>query len=146
MTAALDTGSSIPRERAGAGKLTLMRAARPLLPAVLAALLTSCTYTFLPLVPEKVKAEPRLVTTGETRLERQDDGLVLVVRLSRVPSEGYLSAFLYRDDVKLGEDSRLIGPGSTEASFRFPGAQVGEYRAMLFWGGETLRQLELAVR
>jgi hypothetical protein len=108
--------------------------------------LASCTYTFIPLLPQKIQVEERLVVGPGTRFERRDADLVLTVALETVPSEGYLSAFLYRGDDKIGEDSRLITPASTSAQFVFAGAQVGEYRAVLFWGGETLRQVELEVR
>lgn len=120
----------------------------PMRPALLALalLLGGCAFTFIPLVPEAIALPPRLEFGGETTLERVAGELVLTARLRRVPEQGYLSAFLYREDEKVAEDSRLVDPDTREVEFRFSLARLGRYRALLFWDGETVRQLETEIR
>jgi hypothetical protein len=113
---------------------------------ILAALaLGGCAYTFIPLAPDPIRLEPRLEVV-EATLGREGPEIVLHARLRRIPREAYLSAYLYRGDDKVGEDSRLLAPGEATADFRFSPADVGDYRAVLFWDGRTVRQLEYSLR
>ena len=118
---------------------------RPALLA-LALLLGGCAYTFVPLVPDEIALPPRLELGGETTLERVGAEIVLTASLRRVPEQGYLSAFLYREDEKVAEDSKLVEPDTRTVEFRFTPARVGRYRALLFWSGQTVRQLETEIR
>ncbi|HEX2864944.1 MAG TPA: hypothetical protein VHN99_10285, partial [Deinococcales bacterium] len=115
--------------------------ARPFKPlALLAAslLLGGCAFTFLPLVPDPLPDQTG-VTAAET-LTRDGSSLVVEATFRNVPGEGYASVYLYRDDVKVGEDSQLVGAGNPPAArFTFSPAVVGTYRAVLFFGGVALR-------
>ena len=108
--------------------------------------LGGCAFPFIPVIPTPLTPAPRLEVGPATTLERVGAEVVLRLELRQVPRAGYLSAFLYRDGVKVAEDSRLLEPASRSAEFRFSPAQVGSYRALVFWDGTTVRQLELDLK
>jgi hypothetical protein len=108
--------------------------------------LTSCSFTFIPFAPRPLNIPPAIIIANDSALGRSQDSLVLRVRLVKVPSEGYLSASLYlkanRTEKRIGEDSKLISQNSSQLTFSFPDAKIGEYRAYLFWQGNIVRQFE----
>jgi hypothetical protein len=112
--------------------------------------LTSCSFTFLPFAPRPLAIPPAIIVGNNSSLARAQDTMVLRVRLVKVPSEGYLSASLYlkanRSERRIGEDSKLITPDSSNLEFVFPEAKTGEYRAYLFWQGNIVRQFEFKLQ
>jgi hypothetical protein len=118
---------------------------RPLL-ALIAVLLSGCAFTFIPLNPNPIRLEPKLTIGSESSLERQTAEIVLKLALHRVPQQGYISVFLYRDDDKVAEDSQLARTDTTDLEFRFSEATVGRYRAVVFWKESIVRQFDLEVK
>ncbi len=123
-----------------------IRAFKTILAITLACLISSCSLGFIPLIPKKVELEPRIVLSPDSRLERQGTEILLSLDLQQVPEEGFLAAYLYRNETKIFEDSKLIDPKSSHTEFRFSPAQLGEYRAVLFWQGNIVRQFELSLK
>jgi hypothetical protein len=113
--------------------------------------LCGCVFTFIPLVPEPIRLEPRLTLKPGSGLSRVGEHIVLHLELAKVPSEGFVGAFLYRalpdgGEEKVGEDSKLANPATTSLEFRLADAVVGQYRALVFWGGSVERQFEFDLR
>jgi hypothetical protein len=109
-------------------------------------LLSGCAFTFIPLIPEPIRLEPRLLVGSNSALERQGAEIVLRLELTRVPNEGYVSLYLYRGDDKIGEDSKLARLDTRSLEFRFSPAVIGRYRAVVFWASSVVRQFDLEVR
>jgi hypothetical protein len=107
-----------------------------------ALLLGACSYTFIPLTPRPLALPPAILVGAQSALTRSQDRIVLRVTLQQVPSEGYLSASLYRDDERISEDSKLVSPGTASVDFDLSEARLGAYRAYLFWQGAIVRQFE----
>jgi hypothetical protein len=109
-------------------------------------LLPACSFTFLPFAPRPLGIPPAIIVGNDSSLGRSQNTVVLRVRLVKVPGEGYVSASLYlkanRTERRIGEDSKLITPDSSNLEFVFPEAKTGEYRAYLFWQGNIVRQFE----
>ena len=122
-----------------------MRVARGLLPPLIAVLFSACSYTFIPLTPRPLALPPAILINAVSTLTRSQDRIVLRVTLDQVPSEGYLSASLYRDDERVSEDSKLVDAAATSLEFDLSEARVGQYRAYLFWQGAIVRQFEFAL-
>jgi hypothetical protein len=118
---------------------------RPLL-ALLTILLSGCAFTFIPLNPNPIRLEPKLVIGSDSSLERQASEMVLKLTLRRVPQQGYISVFLFRDDDKLAEDSQLVRSDTRDLEFRFKESTVGRYRAVVFWQESVVRQFDLEVQ
>lgn len=107
-------------------------------------LLGGCAFTFWPIIPEALPDQSGVMAVES--LTRDGSNILVHVRLDRVPHEGFVSVFLYRDDAKVGEDSKLVTAGDgQEASFSFDPAVLGAYRAIVFFDGIALRQSELTV-
>jgi hypothetical protein len=131
--------------------------AAPLRPFTLVALLlvtlAACSPLYLPLVPgDALVAEPRLRLLGESVLDVADDGaLRLDLTLAEVPREGWLaiqwfgpaggvvasdSVWLDRDDA--GRSLTVAPPAATTL-------RSGEWRAVVSWYGELVRQFRVLV-
>ena len=121
------------------------RIARGLLLILSATVLNACSYTFIPLTPRPLDLPPAILISAGSTLTRSQDRIVLRVTLDQVPSEGYLSASLYRDDERVSEDSKLIDAAASSLEFDLSEARVGQYRAYLFWQGAIVRQFEFAL-
>ena len=107
--------------------------------------LSACSYTFIPLTPRPLELPPAILINAASVLTRSQDRIVLRVKLDQVPSEGYLSASLYRDEERISEDSKLIDDAATSLEFDLSEARVGQYRAYLFWQGAIVRQFEFTL-
>jgi hypothetical protein len=119
--------------------------ARVFIAVTLMALLSGCTYTFIPLTPRPLELPPAIIVSATSELTRSQDRIVMRVRLDKVPSEGYLSASLYFNDERVSEDSKLIDREARELTFDLAPAQLGNYRAYLFWQGAIVRQFEFVL-
>ena len=109
-------------------------------------LLSGCAFTFIPLNPNPIRLEPKFVIGSASSLERQTSEIVLKLELRRVPQQGYVSVFLYRNDDQIAEDSKLARTDTTDLEFRFSDAVVGRYRAVVFWKESVARQFDLEVK
>lgn len=112
---------------------------------VTAVSLSACSYTFIPLTPRPLALPPAILISASSVLTRAQDRIVLRVTLDQVPSEGYLSASLYRDDERVSEDSKLVDADAASLEFDLSEARVGQYRAYLFWQGAIVRQFEFTL-
>jgi hypothetical protein len=113
--------------------------------------LSGCVFTFIPLVPEKIQLEPRLTFKAGSELKRVGEHIVLHLELAKVPSEGFVGAYLYRalpdgGEEKVAEDSKLANATTTSLEFRLSEAVVGQYRALVFWQGAVERQFEFELK
>ncbi len=112
--------------------------------------LLSCSFTFIPFAPRPLEIPPAILIGNDSVLGRSQNEIVLKVNLVKVPSEGYLSASLYlksdRTEKRIAEDSKLVTQNSRDLEFRFPNAQLGQYRAYLFWQGSIVRQFEFNLK
>jgi hypothetical protein len=113
--------------------------------------LSGCVFTFIPLVPEKISLEPRLAFRAGSGLKQVGEYIVLHLELAKVPSEGFIGAYLYRalpdgGEEKIGEDSKLANPKTVSLEFRLSDAVVGQYRALVFWQGSVERQFEFELK
>jgi hypothetical protein len=112
-------------------------------------LLCSCSFTFIPFAPRPLEIPPAIIIANDSLLTRSQNTIVLRVKLTKVPSEGYLSASLYlktdRTEKRIAEDSKLITTASRDLVFSFPDAKIGQYRAYLFWQGSIVRQFEFVL-
>ena len=116
------------------------------LSAALIVLLSGCAFTFIPLEPNPIRLEPKFVIGSASSLERQTSQIVLRLELRRVPQEGYVSVFLFRNDDQVAEDSQLARPDTQNLEFRFKDAIVGRYRAVVFWQESVARQFDLEIK
>jgi hypothetical protein len=105
---------------------------------------SSCSYTFLPLTPAPLTLAPRLVI-GRAELTRSGADILLRLEFLKVPSEGYLSLKLERNDDPLTEDSKLISSDTQSLEWRLTDAVLGRYRAYLFWQGSVVRALDFVL-
>jgi hypothetical protein len=113
--------------------------------------LSGCVFTFIPLVPEKIQLEPRLSFKTGSQLAQVGEHIVLHLELAKVPSEGFVGAYLFRalpdgGEEKIGEDSKLADPSTTSLEFRLGDAVIGQYRALVFWQGAVERQFEFELK
>lgn len=111
----------------------------------LLALLSGCTYTFIPLTPRPLELPPAIIINAASTLTRSQDRIVLRVQLDKVPFEAYLSASLYFNDERISEDSKLVDSGTKSLEFDLAPAILGTYRAYLFWDGAIVRQFEFVL-
>jgi len=123
----------------------MVRVAQGLLLMLSVLALGACSYTFIPLTPRPLELPPAILISASSVLTRSQDRIVLRVKLDTVPSEGYLSASLYRDDERVSEDSKLIDATAVNLEFDLTEARVGQYRAYLFWQGAIVRQFEFTL-
>jgi hypothetical protein len=107
-------------------------------------LLSSCSYTFLPLTPAALSLEPRLVL-GRAELTRSGGDILLRLEFQKIPNEGYLSVKLERNDDPVTEDSKLISQNAQSLEWKLTKAVLGRYRAYLFWQGDVVRALDFVL-
>lgn len=107
-------------------------------------LISSCSYTFLPLTPAALKLEPRLVL-GRAELTRSGADIVIRLEFLKIPTEGYLSVKLERNDDPVTEDSKLITTDTQSLEWKLSDAVLGRYRAYLFWQGSVVRALDFVL-
>lgn len=123
-----------------------MRPTLPLLPLVLALLLApmlgGCRYNFVPVIPREVPFELPVRLT-KASLQRLDTGLEVKATLEGQVKAGYLSVVWFDGDHELGRDSVYLDAQQRQARFVFQAPNKGDYRAMLLFDGELLRQLNL---
>jgi hypothetical protein len=117
---------------------------RPCVSLVLILLLSSCSYTFLPLTPAPLGLEPRLVL-GRAELTRSGNEILLRLEFQKIPTEGYLSVKLERNDDPVTEDSKLISADTQSLEWKLTDAVLGRYRAYLFWQGDVVRALDFVI-
>jgi hypothetical protein len=103
--------------------------------------LSGCSYTFLPLTPAALALEPRLVL-GRAELTRSGANILLRLEFQKIPTEGYLSVKLERNDDPVTEDSKFISPNTQSLEWNLSAAVLGRYRAYLFWQGDVVRALD----
>jgi hypothetical protein len=113
-----------------------------LLACLLAPALSGCRYTFVPLVPAPVEVTLPTRVTAAT-LERDGDALLLRARVDGHFSPGYLSVVWFDGARELGRDSVYLDPAQREATFRLDAPDPGAFRAVITFGGNVLRQVEL---
>jgi hypothetical protein len=120
--------------------------------------LSACTYSVIPLVPSKTALPTALLFEPTSALVRERDRLVLHLHLRSVPDEGYLAVYLYQNDLRVAEDSRYLTPTANGYSdgysdnngsllmLNLAKAQLGRYRAVVFWQNRIVRQFEIEVK
>ncbi len=106
------------------------------------ALLSSCRYNFIPVIPAPVALSLPLRITQAT-LQRQGGELVVRARVDGPLPSDYLSVVWFAGDRELGRDSRYLDAAGRNAEFHFAAAEKADYRALLLYGGTLLRQLDL---
>jgi hypothetical protein len=106
--------------------------------------LSGCSYTFLPLTPAPLALEPRLVL-GRAELTRSGADILLRLEFQKIPTEGYLSVKLERNDDPVTEDSKLISVNTQSLEWKLTDAVLGRYRAYLFWQGNVVRALDFVL-
>jgi hypothetical protein len=117
-------------------------------------LLVACSYSVVPLVPQPLTRQQLavggLVLGAESGLERQQQHLNLRLAIRGLPQAGYLSVYLYRNDTQVAENSRYLQsePQSQpqELILTLSEAQLGRYRAVVFWENRVIRQFELEIK
>ncbi|MFC4456001.1 hypothetical protein [Deinococcus sonorensis] len=109
---------------------------------LLVPLLGACRYTFIPVIPPRVQVAlpPRLT---QATLKRAGDELQLSATLTGEVQPGYLTVVWMDQDREVGRDNVYLDAQQRQAAFRLNAPQKGSYRAMLFFGGTLLRQLDL---
>lgn len=124
-----------------------MRPTLPVLPLVLIALLgpvlSGCRYNFVPVIPREVPLELPVRLTKAT-LQRLEARLEVQATLEGPVKAGYLSVVWFDGDHELGRDSVYLDAQQRQAHFVLAAPNKGDYRAMLLFDGELLRQLNLS--
>ncbi|WP_045233511.1 hypothetical protein, partial [Deinococcus pimensis] len=107
--------------------------------ALLAALLSGCRYTSFPVIPQEVRGElPTRLSGGS--LVRQGQELVLSVRLDPRGGGGFVTVAWFRDDTELGRDAVYLDAKEPAATLRTTAPEQGNYRAVVSFEGNVLRQ------
>lgn len=116
---------------------------RPLLLAcLLAPTLAGCRYAYFPLIPQPAEVTlPTRVT--QASLTREGQVLVLRAHVEGRFEPGYLSVAWFDSSRELGRDSVYLDAAQRDATFRLAAPAPGAYRAILSYGGDVLRQVEL---
>ena len=109
---------------------------------LLALPLAGCRFTTFPLVPTELHGEflPRL-SSGS--LTRDGNDLVLRVKLDARGKSGYLTVAWFREDAELSRDGAFLDVKEPNATLRLPAPDKGNYRAVVSFEGDVLRQFEL---
>lgn len=101
--------------------------------------LAGCRYTFLPLDPGRPSPPERPFVVA--RLEKGAEEAILVLRVERLPSPGYLHLKWFREEALLQEKTLFLEePGFYRVSF--PLGQ-GYHRLVGLWAEGVLLQLDL---
>ncbi len=114
-------------------------------------LLTSCSYTYIPLIPSAQPKEGRLELHTSQGLSNKNERLQLNLFLYNVPEEAWLAVQWFGP---LGEEvasaSKWVAPENTgtELIFELPAdieLDYGSWRAVASFQGELIRQFSLEV-
>ncbi|MFD3006208.1 hypothetical protein [Thermus tengchongensis] len=101
--------------------------------------LAGCRYTFLPLDPGKPLPPERPFVVA--RLEKGAEEAILVLRVERLPSPGYLHLKWFREEALLQEKTLFLEKvGSYRVSFPL---SEGYHRLVGLWVEGVLFQLDL---
>lgn len=120
-----------------------MRVPLPLLCLLaLAPTLAGCRYTFIPLVPPLRAGELPDRLTGAS-LVRKGENLEVRARLQDPRQRGYLTVIWYRGDTELARDNTYLDEQGPDATFTLSAPEKANYRAVLSFEGQVLRQLDL---
>jgi len=106
-------------------------------------LLAGCTYTFLPLVPQRSYLPERTAITG--RLEAASPSSAQVVaqlEVRRILQPGYLELRWYREETLLAERS-IWAPSAGPYQATLPRPEPGYYRLTVSLEERILLQLDL---
>lgn len=115
-----------------------------LLPALLllAPLLSGCRYNLIPPIPRPVEFQLP-VRIVDASLTRQGDDLIVKARIEGKFEPGYLKINWFNNSKPIGEDSVYLDSALRNVTFRLTAPEPGAYRAVLGFGGDVLRQVEL---
>lgn len=103
-------------------------------------LLVGCTYTFLPLVPQRNYLPERTSLTG--RLEVASSQAVAQLEVRRLLQPGYLELRWYREETLLAERSIWV-PAAGSYQVSLPRPELGYYRLTVSLENRVLLQLDL---
>ena len=118
----------------------------------LALLLTSCSYTYIPLIPNTQPLESRLELHTSQGLSVENERLQLKLLLYKVPEKAWLAVQWFGIlGNEVASASKWITPESTgeELVFKLPEdieMQHGTWRAVASFQGELIRQFSLEVK
>lgn len=104
--------------------------------------LAGCRYTFIPLVPQNRVGELPNRLTGAS-LVRKGETLEVRARLQDPRQRGYLTVIWYRGDTELARDNTYLDELGPNATFTLNAPDKANYRAVLSFEGQVLRQLDL---
>jgi hypothetical protein len=106
-------------------------------------LLVGCTYTFLPLVPQRNYLPERTSLTGRLEVASPDSPQVLAqLQVRRLLQPGYLELRWYREETLLAERSVWV-PAAGLYQVSLPRPEPGYYRLTISHEGRLLLQLDL---
>lgn len=114
-------------------------------------LLSSCAFTYLPLIPEARTLPPSLDLRGSAGLIQDGANLSLHLTLREVPAADWLAVQWYAPDNRVvASESIWIDPSSAGTTrVLFLPAEVprrpGLWRAVVWYQGQVVRQFSLAV-
>jgi hypothetical protein len=102
--------------------------------------LSGCTYTFLPLEPERVPFPQRPSLTG--KLVEEGKTVIAQLEVRRMPKPGYIELRWYLEETILAERS-LWAEGPGKYRLELPRPQEGYYRLIVLIENAPLLQLDL---
>lgn len=113
--------------------------------------LSSCAFTYIPLIPEARTLPPSLDLRGSAGLIQDGDSLALHLALREVPAADWLAVQWYDPNNRIvASESIWVDPSSVGATrVLFLPAEVawqpGLWRAVVSFQGRVVRQFSLAV-
>lgn len=110
---------------------------------MLSPLLAGCRYNFVPLIPAQTAKFTLPVRVTQATLKREGDRLRLSASLEGKFDPDYLRVEWFNNSTLIGSDSVYLDSTLKQASFELQAPQPGAYRAVLFFGSNALRQVEL---
>ena len=119
--------------------------------AVLACLLTSCTFLYIPPVLPSQTFEETLDLNGSAGLRTVQDRLELSLTLKTIPKDGWLAVQWFGPTNKpLSSDSQWISKEDVgfSALYTLPGKHplaAGDWRAVVSFEGKLLRQFSITL-
>lgn len=106
-------------------------------------LLAGCTYTFLPLVPQRSYLPERTSLSGRLEVASpQASQAVAQLEVKRLPQPGYLELRWYREETLLAERSVWL-PAAGPYQVSLPRPEPGYYRLTVSFEQRLLLQLDL---
>ncbi len=115
-------------------------------------LLTSCSYTYIPLIPSKQTKESRLELHTSKGLSTENERLQLSLFLYEVPQEAWLAVQWFEPlGNEVASASKWVTPESVgeELIFVLPEdieMKYGTWRTIASFQGELIRQFSLEVK